>query len=149
MNNPGNFILHGQLTVAEAVQAAGGFQLATAKHSHVPPLRRVSQDMVSSTLIDLKRILDKGTWVTMCFFSLATCCTYPRTGHAGEERRHFGVFTSLRTQDHNRERPRRRAGPVAEAGGLILKRCAKRELCPGFNARPVQPNRSHPWSWER
>ena len=60
VNNPGKFVLHGQFTVAEAVQAAGGFQLATAKHSRVLLFRRVSPDMVSSKLIDLKRILDKG-----------------------------------------------------------------------------------------
>jgi len=60
VNNPGKFVLHGQFTVAEAVQAAGGFQLATAKHSRVLLFRRVSPDMVSSKLIDLKRVLDKG-----------------------------------------------------------------------------------------
>lgn len=60
VNNPGKFILHGQFTVAEAVEAAGGFELATAKHSHVLLFRRVSRDMVATRLIDLKRILDKG-----------------------------------------------------------------------------------------
>jgi len=60
VNNPGKFILHGQFTVAEAVEVAGGFQLATAKHSHVLLFRRVSRDMVATRLIDLKRILDKG-----------------------------------------------------------------------------------------
>jgi protein involved in polysaccharide export with SLBB domain len=60
VNNAGKFVLHGQFTVAEAIQAAGGFQLATAKHSHVLLFHRVSQDLVSTQLIDLKRILDKG-----------------------------------------------------------------------------------------
>jgi polysaccharide biosynthesis/export protein len=60
VNNPGKFILHGQFTVAEAVEAAGGFLLATAKHSHVLLFHRVSQDLVATKLIDLKRILDKG-----------------------------------------------------------------------------------------
>ncbi len=60
VNNPGKFILHGQFTVAEAIEAAGGFQLATAKHSHALLFRRVSRDTVSAQLINLKRILDKG-----------------------------------------------------------------------------------------
>jgi protein involved in polysaccharide export with SLBB domain len=60
VNNPGKFILHGQFTVAEAIEAAGGFQLATAKHSHVLLFRRVSRDMVATKLIDLKRVLDKA-----------------------------------------------------------------------------------------
>lgn len=60
VNNPGKFILHGQFTVAEAIQAAGGFQLATARHSHVLLFHRVSKDVVATQLIDLKRILNKG-----------------------------------------------------------------------------------------
>lgn len=60
VNNPGKFILHGQFTIAEAIQAAGGFQAASAKHSHVLLFHRVSKDVVATQLVDLKRILNKG-----------------------------------------------------------------------------------------
>ena len=60
VNAPGKYILHGQFTVAEAIAAAGGFNLGTAKHSHVLLFHRVSKDLVATRLINLKRILDKG-----------------------------------------------------------------------------------------
>jgi len=60
VNNPGKFVLHGQFTVAEAIAAAGGFNLGTAKHSHVLLFHRVSRDVVATRLINLKRIQDKG-----------------------------------------------------------------------------------------
>lgn len=60
VNNPGKFVLRGQFTVAEAVEAAGGFQLSTAKHSHVLLFHRVSRDLVATRLVDVKRILDKA-----------------------------------------------------------------------------------------
>jgi protein involved in polysaccharide export with SLBB domain len=60
VNNPGKYVLHGQFTVAEAIEAAGGFYLTTAKHSHVLLFHRVSKDLVSTRLINIKRVLDKA-----------------------------------------------------------------------------------------
>jgi protein involved in polysaccharide export with SLBB domain len=60
VNTPGKFVLHGQFTVMEAIAAAGGFNLSTAKHSHVLLFHRVSKDLVATRLINLKRIQDKG-----------------------------------------------------------------------------------------
>jgi protein involved in polysaccharide export with SLBB domain len=60
VNNPGKFVLHGQFTVMEAIAAAGGFNLGTAKHSHVLLFHRVSKDLVATRLVNLKRIQDKG-----------------------------------------------------------------------------------------
>jgi len=60
VTNPGKFILHGPFTVAESIQAAGGFLLNTAKHSDVLLFRRTSDNWVECRLINLKRVLDRG-----------------------------------------------------------------------------------------
>jgi polysaccharide biosynthesis/export protein len=60
VTNPGKFILHGSFTVAESIEAAGGFLLNTAKHSQVLLFRRTSDDWVQCRMINLKRVLDRG-----------------------------------------------------------------------------------------
>jgi polysaccharide biosynthesis/export protein len=58
--NPGKFILHGPFTVAESIEAAGGFLLNTAKHSNVLLFRRTSDNWVECRMINVKRVLDRG-----------------------------------------------------------------------------------------
>ena len=58
--NPGKFLLHGSFTVAESIEAAGGFLLGTAKDSRVLLFRRSSDNWVQCQLIDLKSVLNKG-----------------------------------------------------------------------------------------
>lgn len=60
VTNPGKFILHGPFTVAESIEAAGGFLLNTAKDSRVLLFRRTSNEWVQCKLIDLKRVLNRG-----------------------------------------------------------------------------------------
>lgn len=60
VTNPGKFILHGPFTVAESIEAAGGFLLNTAKDSQVLLFRRSSTDWVQCRLINLKRVLNRA-----------------------------------------------------------------------------------------
>jgi len=60
VTNPGKFLLHGPFTVAESIEAAGGFLLNTAKDSQVLLFRRTSSDWVQCRLINLKRVLNKA-----------------------------------------------------------------------------------------
>ena len=60
VTNPGKFLLHGPFTVAESIEAAGGFLLNTAKDSQVLLFRRTSNDWVQCKLINLKRVLNKA-----------------------------------------------------------------------------------------
>jgi polysaccharide biosynthesis/export protein len=60
VTNPGKFVLHGSFTVTEAIEAAGGFLLNTAKHSQVLLFRRTSDNWVECRLVNVKRILDRG-----------------------------------------------------------------------------------------
>lgn len=60
VTNPGKFILHGPFTVAESIEAAGGFLLNTAKDSQVLLFRRTSTDWVQCRLINLKRVLNRA-----------------------------------------------------------------------------------------
>jgi len=55
VGHPGKYDLRGDTTVVQAVAMAGGF-LPSAKHSTVVLFRRVSDDLVQSKLIDVKKM---------------------------------------------------------------------------------------------
>lgn len=59
VGKPGKYDLHGDTTVAQAVEIAGGFTY-TSKHSHVLLFRRVSDDWVSARVINVKKMLSAG-----------------------------------------------------------------------------------------
>jgi polysaccharide export outer membrane protein len=59
VGKPGKYDLHGDTTLTQAVQIAGGFT-ASSKHSHVLLFRRVSDDWVSSRVVDVKKMLSAG-----------------------------------------------------------------------------------------
>jgi len=56
---PGKFEMRGDMTVTQAVSIAGGFTEA-AKHSEVWLFRRVSDEWVSTSLLDIKKMLNSG-----------------------------------------------------------------------------------------
>lgn len=56
---PGKYNFSGDTTVAQAVQIAGGFT-ADAKHSQVVLFRRMNNDWVQGTTIDVKHMLKSG-----------------------------------------------------------------------------------------
>ncbi len=56
VERPGKYELRSDITVAEAVQIAGGFN-AQAKHSQVILFRRVDDDLVETRLLNLKKML--------------------------------------------------------------------------------------------
>jgi protein involved in polysaccharide export with SLBB domain len=59
VGKPGKYDLHGDTTVTQAVEIAGGFTY-TSKHSHVLLFRRVSDDWVSARVINVKKMLRAG-----------------------------------------------------------------------------------------
>lgn len=59
VGKPGKYDLHGDTTVVQAVEIAGGFTY-TSKHSHVLLFRRVSDDWVSARVINVKKMLTAG-----------------------------------------------------------------------------------------
>jgi polysaccharide export outer membrane protein len=59
VGHPGKFDLRGETTVVEAVTIAGGFK-DTAKHSQVLLFRRVSEQWMQATKLDMKKMLSAG-----------------------------------------------------------------------------------------
>ncbi|HXJ93724.1 MAG TPA: polysaccharide biosynthesis/export family protein [Terriglobia bacterium] len=59
VGKPGKYDLHGDTTLIQAVEIAGGFTY-TSKHSHVLLFRRVSDDWVSARVINVKKMLSAG-----------------------------------------------------------------------------------------
>lgn len=59
VGKPGKYDLHGDTTLTQAVEIAGGFTY-TSKHSHVMLFRRVSDDWVSARVINVKKMLSAG-----------------------------------------------------------------------------------------
>jgi polysaccharide biosynthesis/export protein len=60
VGKPGKYELRSDLTVAEAVQIAGGFT-SQAKHSQVVLFRRVNKDLVEARLLNLKKMLKQNS----------------------------------------------------------------------------------------
>jgi polysaccharide export outer membrane protein len=56
---PGKYDMHGQVTVTQAIEIAGGFQ-SSAKHSQVMLFRRVDDQWTEAKLIDVKKMEKKG-----------------------------------------------------------------------------------------
>ncbi len=56
VGHPGKYELRGELTVAEAVQIAGGFT-QQARHSQVLLFRRVNDELVEARILNLKKML--------------------------------------------------------------------------------------------
>ena len=56
---PGKYELHSDVTVAEAVQIAGGFT-QQAKHSQVILFRRVNDDLVETRVLNIKKMLKQN-----------------------------------------------------------------------------------------
>jgi polysaccharide export outer membrane protein len=59
VGKPGRYDLRSDITVAEAVQIAGGFT-QQAKHSQVVLFRRVNDEMVEARLLNLKKMLKQN-----------------------------------------------------------------------------------------
>lgn len=59
VGKPGKYELRSDITVAEAVQIAGGFT-SEAKHSQVVLFRRVNDDLVETRLLNLKKMLKQN-----------------------------------------------------------------------------------------
>jgi polysaccharide export outer membrane protein len=59
VGKPGKYDLHGDTTLTQAVEIAGGFTY-TSKHSHVLLFRRVSDDWVSARVVNVKKMLTAG-----------------------------------------------------------------------------------------
>lgn len=60
VGKPGKYELRSEITVAEAVQIAGGFT-SQSKHSQVVLFRRVNDDLIETRLLDLKHMLKQGS----------------------------------------------------------------------------------------
>lgn len=60
VGKPGKYELRSDITVAEAVQIAGGFT-SEAKHSQVVLFRRVNDDLVETRLLNLKKMLKQNS----------------------------------------------------------------------------------------
>src|SRR5262249_26847026 len=58
VGKPGKYELRSDITVAEAVQIAGGLT-TQAKHSQVVLFRRVNDELVESRVLDLKKMLSQ------------------------------------------------------------------------------------------
>jgi polysaccharide export outer membrane protein len=56
---PGKYDMHGQVTVTQAIEIAGGFQ-SSAKHSQVMLFRRVDDQWTEAKLIDVKKMEKNG-----------------------------------------------------------------------------------------
>jgi polysaccharide biosynthesis/export protein len=59
VKNPGRFELRGQVTAAEAIATAGGFNSLSALHSQVILYRRVGQDLAKTELLNLKAAMSQ------------------------------------------------------------------------------------------
>jgi polysaccharide export outer membrane protein len=59
VGKPGKYDLHGDTTVVQAVEIAGGFTY-TSKHSHVLLFRRISDDWISARVVNVKKMLNAG-----------------------------------------------------------------------------------------
>ena len=59
VGKPGKYDLHGDTTVVQAVEIAGGFTY-TSKHSHVLLFRRISDDWISARVVNAKKMLNSG-----------------------------------------------------------------------------------------
>jgi protein involved in polysaccharide export with SLBB domain len=59
VNKPGRYNFEGDTTVTQAVEIAGGFT-SFAKHSQVVLFRRINNDWVQGTKIDVKKMLKDG-----------------------------------------------------------------------------------------
>ena len=59
VGKPGKYDLHGDTTLTQAVEIAGGFTY-TSKHSRVMLFRRVSDDWVSARVVNVKKMLSAG-----------------------------------------------------------------------------------------
>jgi len=56
---PGKYDMHGQVTLTQAIEIAGGFQ-SSAKHSQVMLFRRVDDQWTEAKLIDVKKMEKNG-----------------------------------------------------------------------------------------
>jgi polysaccharide export outer membrane protein len=56
--NPGRFELRGRITAVEAIEMAGGFKAASAKHSQVVLFRRLDSATGETKILNLKQIID-------------------------------------------------------------------------------------------
>ncbi len=56
---PGKYDMHGQVTLTQAIEIAGGFQ-SSAKHSQVMLFRRVDDQWTEAKLIDVKKMEKSG-----------------------------------------------------------------------------------------
>jgi polysaccharide export outer membrane protein len=56
---PGKYDMHGNVTVTQAIEIAGGFQ-SSAKHSQVMLFRRLDDQWTEAKLIDVKKMEKKG-----------------------------------------------------------------------------------------
>jgi polysaccharide export outer membrane protein len=59
VSKPGKYDMHGQITVTQAIEIAGGFQ-SSAKHSQVMLFRRVDDQWTEAKLIDVKKMEKRG-----------------------------------------------------------------------------------------
>lgn len=59
VGKPGKYELRSDITIAEAVEIAGGLTPA-AKHSQVVLFRRVNDDLIESRVVNLKKMLRQG-----------------------------------------------------------------------------------------
>jgi polysaccharide export outer membrane protein len=57
---PGKYDMHGNVTVTQAIEIAGGFQ-SSAKHSRVYLFRRIDDQWTESKLIDVKKMEKQGS----------------------------------------------------------------------------------------
>jgi polysaccharide export outer membrane protein len=56
--SPGRFEMRGQITALQAIAMAGGFKMASAKHSEVILYRRVGPDLAKAEILDLKAAMN-------------------------------------------------------------------------------------------
>jgi polysaccharide export outer membrane protein len=59
VSKPGKYDMHGQITVTQAIEIAGGFQ-SSAKHSQVMLFRRVDDQWTEAKLINVKKMEKRG-----------------------------------------------------------------------------------------
>jgi polysaccharide export outer membrane protein len=59
VSKPGKYDMHGQVTVTQAIEIAGGFQ-SSAKHSQVMLFRRIDDQWTEAKLIDVKKMEKSG-----------------------------------------------------------------------------------------
>jgi polysaccharide biosynthesis/export protein len=59
--SPGRFEMRGTITALQAVTMAGGFKIASAKHSQVILFRRVGPDLARTEILDLKAAMSPAS----------------------------------------------------------------------------------------